>query len=222
MLRDRFRVMALDFRGHGDSACPTEPFTLDDLASDVARAIEAQASEDAIVAGASLGGMVALILAVRAPTKVSALILSDTFARCTPELGDTLEERAIRAETEGMSALVDATIERWFTHEFVLANPTVIDRFRIWLLADDPQVHAWTWRAMKRLDVSRELASIRIPTLVFNGAQDISTTPALARRLVDAIPSAEYVEVPRAGHMALTHQPTFIVRAMLEFLARVL
>lgn len=220
-LATRFRVLALDFRGHGDSDRPTRPFTLEDLAEDVAQVIRANTTRDAIVAGASLGGMVAQVLAVRSPIKPSALILCDTFARCTPELSGVLESRAIRAESEGMSALVDATIGRWFTLEFIADNPAVISCFRSRLLDDDPQVHAWTWRAIKSLDLSGELSSIRIPTLVLNGAEDISTSPAVARQLADAIPGAEYFEIPNAGHMGVTHQPAMFAHKMLEFLTRV-
>jgi pimeloyl-ACP methyl ester carboxylesterase len=216
-LADRYRVIAVDARGHGDSDVPAGPFSLEDLADDAIELLRALAGP-AIVVGCSMGASVAQMIAVRAPELVSCAV----FANCSgPRVGgrtDVLDERARRA-AEGMPRVLEETLARWFSAGFPKAHPEVVAQVTDWLLSGDPTVHSWGWKALsaRRND---HYKSITQPVLVLAGEHDAASPPASARQLAEALPNATYVEVP-AGHMAPLERPDAFAAAIDDFAARV-
>ncbi len=205
-LARRYRVIAVDTRGHGDSDVPSRPFTLDELADDVAELLRALAPEPSIVVGCSMGGMIAQGLALRAPELVSKLVLSNTAHTLPAGAREVMEQRAVEA-TKGMPAVLETTIARWFSESFRKASPDVVTHISEWLLESDPIVHATSWRAIRDLDYAPRLNRIRVPVLVLAGSADVSTPPALAKALHASLPKASYREFAEAGHMSPLEQP---------------
>jgi 3-oxoadipate enol-lactonase len=204
-LGDR-KTLAVDFRGHGDSEAASEPFSLRDLAMDVAAIVERELREPFVLVGASMGGMVAQLVAIERSSNLCRLVLIDTAAGFDAGARRVFRERAERVRSSGMRGLLSETLDRWFTDEFRLADPDAVRTVAETLLADDPQTHAWAWEAIADLDTTG-LTKIRVPTLVLVGTRDISTPSTAARQIADAIPNAEYDEIEGAAHMSFIELP---------------
>lgn len=194
-----YTVFALDSRGHGRSDRPLQPFTLDDLANDVIQFCKLLNLKRITLCGLSMGGMVAQKVALEDPVLISALILANTTAK-TP--ADIMLERAKKVENGGMTAVLKETLERWFTPETLQPKPEVVNPVQKRLLADDPVVHGWAWRALAELDIMDRLTEISSPCLIISGDQDQSTPPKIAYEMTKRINQSFYFEIAGASHMA--------------------
>ena len=212
-----YKVYALDFRGHGQSDRPSEPFTLDDLTRDVIQFCKLLNLNRIILCGLSMGGMVAQKVALEEPTLISALILADTTTKTVPDL---MLQRAKKVENGGMAEIIPETLERWFTGETLQHKPELINLVKERLLADDPVVHGLTWRAMADLDLTDRLTEISCPCLIICGDQDQSTPPMIANEMKKRINRSSYSEISDASHMSLLEQPEAFAKAIRDFLKK--
>jgi 3-oxoadipate enol-lactonase len=216
VLAPRFRVLAVDLRGHGRSDVPPPPYTLEGFAEDVHGLLDALGIAPAHVVGLSLGGMVAQLLALDHPKAVRSLVLADTNSTLSPEARPAMVERGEAAKRGGMAAVVDSTLARWFTPGFLGAE--VVARCRERLLTDDVQAWAASWRAISELDTEPRLKEVRVPTLVITGEADAAAPVARAQAMAGLIPGARLEIVPGAPHMAPLERPDLFNAAVLEFL----
>jgi 3-oxoadipate enol-lactonase len=212
------RVIALDLRGHGQSDRPAGPYSLDQMAEDVYGLMAALGIDSADVVGLSLGGMVAMALAVQRPTAIRRLVLADTTSEYPQAGREQFEVRARVAETHGLAPLVAGVPERWFTADFILEHPGTVAEIQAIVGANDPAAHAAACRAVGAVDYTARLDALRCPTLVIVGDQDPGTPPAAARRLQQAIPGARLKIIERASHLSNVGQPAAFSAALLEFL----
>jgi 3-oxoadipate enol-lactonase len=217
LLSTGYRVISIDFRGHGDSDVPGEPFTLEQLADDCLELVRALAAPCVIV-GCSMGSAVAQSMCVKGADVVRAAVFANGSGPRTDGRTDALERRAQRA-MDGMPAVLADTLERWFSRDFAARRQDVVSRIAAMLLAGDPVVHAWGWRALAgRTDAHDR---ITMPTMAITGSEDLSATPASVRALVAVLPNSRYVELPGAGHMAVVEQPDGFHRELRAFLQEV-
>jgi 3-oxoadipate enol-lactonase len=217
LLADRYRPIAVDFRGHGESDVPARGFTLDDLADDVIELLRMQRAAGAVVIGCSLGGMVTQGVALKAPELLSAIVIADTGHRQTDETRAAMTQRA-QAALKGMPTVLDTTIERWFPAAFRAGDPAAVDRVKDWLLADDPVVFSWCWEAIRGLTYGERLRTIQLPALVVRGAEDASSRRETMQELAGLLPKGRYVEMPEAGHVAPYQQPAQFAALVRDFL----
>jgi len=215
-LANRYRLLAYDLPGHGASDPLPGPYTMEDLADQAAALLSATEFAPAAIAGLSIGGMVAMHMALRHPELVTALILADTLARGSP----IMHERARLARGQGMEALVAPTLERWYPPTFLSAHPEAADAVARRLRADDPEQHARAWEAIAGHDATAGLGSLTVPTLVVVGRLDVSTPPAVAEGIAAAIPGARLEVVEGAGHLAPFQDPDAFCRIVADFLGR--
>jgi 3-oxoadipate enol-lactonase len=127
-----------------------------------------------------------------------------------------MRARGETAEQGGMAAVVQPTIERWFTRGFLDSAP--VARCRQHLLAHDVGAWANTWRAIAELDTLPRLGEIRVPTLVMTGDADVSTPVAAAQLIANAIPGAVLKVMAGAPHMAPYEKPELFNPLVIEFL----
>jgi len=119
-----------------------------------------------------------------------------------------------------MQALLQSSLERWFTAETMLQRPDLIDRISKTVLGDDPAVHAAIWDLIANdFDVQDRLGEIRCPTLVLVGEQDPSTPPAVASALARGIQGARMVVIPNASHMTNLESPNTVNEEIRRFLS---
>ena len=207
-------AIAPDFPGHGGSL-RRPGVTLDEVADEIAAATDGPLH----VVGASLGGMLALHLAIRHPGRVASLALCFTTARVTP---NTMLKRAELTERRGSAAMAQPTMERWFTSEALATEETRpgLRYARERLHATPAGAIADAWRAIAGHDVLDRLPAIDAPTTCIAGTRDESTPLAAMRATADAIPGAELVEVDEP-HMGFLEEPDEFVAVLRTHLDRV-
>jgi 3-oxoadipate enol-lactonase len=191
------RAIRFDKRGHGLSATPAAGWTVQDLAADLLALLDHLNLPSAIIAGCSVGGMIAQAAALAAPDRVRALVLSNSAARMgTPEAWDA-RIKALKAG--GFEAIVDGVMERWFPASF-RANPD-FQPWRTLFLHNDTAGYIETCRALAAADLRRDLPQIACPTLFLTGTEDLGTPPALIFETAALIRDARVEVIAGAGHI---------------------
>lgn len=219
LLERDYRVMRIDLRGHGRSPLFPLGQHMADFADDVHDTLRHAGFAPCAVAGFSFGGMVAQTLAIRHPADVSALL--PCAGPCTHEPARRLivAARGTDALQGGMSAVLEATMQRWFTPGF-LQSP-LAQRTRAYLAARDPRGWAQGWKAIAGLDTLPHLPGLRVPTLCLAGERDQSTSVEAVKKIADAIPGARLRVIAGAPHMLFMEQPEAVAQEILSFLRTV-
>ena len=201
------RVVRIDHPGHGNAPL-AEVREIGDLAD---RVLELAGDETFSFVGLSLGGAVGMQLALSAPERLERLVLACTAAR----FGDPGQwrDRAALVRAEGLAAIVDAVLARWFTPQFVDAAP-----YRDMLLSVDPEGYARCCDALAAWDVRGALAAVRAPTLVIAGAEDPSTPPETVEQISAAIADARFEVIEQAAHIPSVEQADVFNRLIEEHL----
>jgi 3-oxoadipate enol-lactonase len=210
-----FRLLRYDTRGHGGSSVPARPYTLEQLGTDVLGLLDALGIERARYCGLSMGGATGMWLASNACRRIERLVLCNT----TPWLGPpaTMNARMAALLRDGMPALVDAILERWFTAGFRVREPGSVERIRQMLLATPVEGYAGCCEALRDMDQRASLPRIAAPTLVIAGTCDPSPTPEAARAWAATIPHARLLELP-AAHLSNVEAAEPFTQQVLEFL----
>jgi 3-oxoadipate enol-lactonase len=211
-----FRVVRFDHPGHGRSPIPVAPVAVESLADDVVDLLDALELERVSFCGLSLGGMVGMALALRAPERLDRLVLSCTAAYLGPAEGWYERARIVRAY--GTSAIAEAVLGRWFTQRFRDESPATVTRFREVLEAIPAEGYAACCEAVARWDARSDVSAIRVPTLVISGADDVATPVEDGRFLAESIPGAALTVLPACAHLANVEQSTLFARALLDHL----
>jgi 3-oxoadipate enol-lactonase len=215
------RVIACDLPGHGAAerpACAGSAYTTADLAASLLGVLEEAGVGRSVVVGFSLGGGVALQVALDRPERVSALALIDTTAWPGAEAATRFAERAAAVEAEGVGLLVQPAIERWFTPEFVAAHPDIVGRYAERIGENDAMGYAAACRSLATLDLRPRLGEIRCATLVVVGDRDEATPAAMAETLAAGIAGATLRILGPAGHLVTEERWAELNGALLTFL----
>lgn len=202
-----FHVLAPDLRGHGDTSWDRDGFTIDDMAIDLAQALDTLSLDSVHLLGMSMGGSVAMTFAAMFPHRVRTLTLADTTAWYGEQAPATWADRAEKAVTVPRDKQVEFQVDRWFSESFVVDHPTEVDRVVRIFVRTDSQAHAAACRAFGRMDVRGDLSKITAPTLVLVGEHDYATPPAMAETLASGIPDVTLRVLPGLRHMSLIEQP---------------
>ncbi len=218
-LHDSHDVVAFDLPGHGRTPGIPSDWTLDQAAGCLGHVVSSLEAGPAHLVGLSVGGMMSQALALTRPDLVRSLTLIDTAAAFAEPARVAMRDRAGAARRGGMEAVLQTTIERWFTAENARHRPDLVDRVTKTLLAGDPQVHAAMWDMIAGLDLVAELHRIVCPTMILVGEFDPSSPPAAARVLWDNIPAAKMHVIAGSSHMAPLERPELINAHLLRFLA---
>ncbi len=211
----RFRVLRYDSRGHGASDAPVGAYSLDRLGRDAVELLDALGLERVSFCGLSKGGMVGQWLGVQAAERIDRLVLANTSSWMGPASG--WQSRIQTVLDQGMAAIADAVIGRWFTPGFTSGGDPAIAPIRADLLATSPLGYAGCCAAIRDMDLRPVVSLIRRPTLVIGGAFDPATPPDDARALASAIPGAR-LAILDAAHLSNVEQPERFTQASLDFL----
>jgi 3-oxoadipate enol-lactonase len=216
----RYRLVSLDWRGFGESDIPNDISTMELFADDVAGLMDQLGIEKAVLCGLSMGGYAAFAFLRKYPQRLSGLILADTKpAADTPEARANREYVAQLAESKGTEAIADFQLPRQLSDYTRHHHPEVEIRVRQMIASATAQGIAAASRGMAlRADSSDLLAKIACPTLVIVGEQDVLTPPAIAQEYAAKIAGAQYVVIPRAGHLSNLEQPDVFIGAAGGFL----
>jgi 3-oxoadipate enol-lactonase len=200
-------VVRIDHPGHGGAPLG-DVHEVEDLARRVLETVEADSFS---FVGLSLGGAVGMQLALSAPERLDRLVLCCTAARFgDPELW---VERAALVRAEGVEAVVDLVLPRWFSPGF-----PDLPRYRAMFLSTDPEGYAHCCEALARWDAREDVARIAAPTLVVSGADDPYPPAEYGALLAERIPGARYEVIPGARHLANVEHADEFNRLLLEHL----
>jgi 3-oxoadipate enol-lactonase len=213
--KDRYRILNYDMRGHGQSEAPAGAYTLDMLADDVLSLMDSLKIRKAVYCGLSIGGMIGQTLALRPNPPFERMVLADTTHTQPPEALKQWEDRIRIAESKGMGALVESTMERWFTPAFRSSPPAQ----KIAELIRNTPVPGYVGcgRAIMGLNTTARLKDIRLPVLAITGESD-GAAPG-TRYIGETVPGAKFVSIANASHIANVEQVEAFNRALREFLS---
>jgi len=210
-----FRVVRYDHRGHGESKAPEGPYTIAELADDVLALMDHLGITRAHHGGVSLGGMVAMQVAIDHPERVDRLGLVCTSAYVPPV--SAWRDRAETVRRSGMKSVVDTVTGRWFTPAFAASDRA--DGLRRAFVEVPPEGYASCCEAIAAMDLRAGLGAVRAPTLVIAGSDDPATPVEHARAITAAVSAgggtAELVVVPGA-HLASVEEADIVGDALLR------
>ncbi|MBN9470322.1 MAG: 3-oxoadipate enol-lactonase [Bosea sp.] len=210
-----FRVVRYDSRGHGLSTAPDKPYSIAMLADDALAILDTLGIDKAHWCGLSKGGMVGQWLATHHGDRLGRVVLANTAAHMgPPELWDG---RIRTVRTQGMSVLVQPTLERWFTPEFRETAKETVAKVSEMLATTPPLGYANCCGAIRDMDQRETIRAVRNPVLVVIGQRDPATPPAAGHKIADAIPGAQRIELA-AAHLSNLEQPEAFGRAVTDFL----
>lgn len=215
-LAGRFRLVRYDKRGHGLTEATPGPYTIAQLARDMAGLLDQLEIRQAIVCGLSIGGMIAQGLHAARPELVRGLVLMDTAHRIGT--AQTWQQRIDAVERGGIASIGDAVLERWFTAGFRSGRPEDLAGWRSMLTRTPVAGYLGCCAAIRDADLESAARGIAVPTLCMAGESDGSTPPALVRELARMVPGARFVELAGAGHIPCVEQPAATAQAIMDFL----
>jgi 3-oxoadipate enol-lactonase len=213
-LAKRFRVIRYDTRGHGGSDIPPGPYTLDEVGTDVIELLDHLHSERAHFAGLSLGGMTGMWLGANKPERIDKLILLCTSEKLGPP--EMWADRANTVRENGTGAIVDTTLERWFTEGY--RKRFDLSVVRAMFESIDDEGYANCCAVIQQMDQTATISNIAAPTLVIAGAQDPATPPEHAERLAAAIPDARLEVLDPGAHLINVERPEAVTELIVEHL----
>ncbi len=211
-----FQVLRYDTRGHGASDAPSGEYSIEQLGRDALGIADQLGVARFAWCGLSMGGGIGQWIALKAPERLSHLVLANTSAR----FGDraTWENRIKAVREGGMSAIVSLALQRFFSEKTVQSSNAHVSSIRTVLLGTNPEGYIRCCAALRDFDNTQQLSKITTPTLVIVGDRDVSTPwtgngEVLARQ----IPNAKAVRLA-AAHLSNLEEPHSFTSAVLDFL----
>lgn len=218
-LDDAFERIRYDLPGHGTTPVPPDPYTIGELADQLAGVLDRQGIARAHIAGISLGGLVAQHFAATHGERVDRLILVDTTPRYTDDLRKIWAERAATAREQGTAALAEGILKIWFSPEFISKNAPAVRYVLDQITRTPPEGYALACEALADADLRALAQSIAAPTLVICGDKDILSFLDAARWLASNIPNAELAWIEGGHHASVLEKPDDAVRIVQRFLS---
>jgi 3-oxoadipate enol-lactonase len=210
-----FRVITYDARGHGFSQATAGDYTIEQLGRDALAVLAAAGAESAHVCGISLGGITAMWMGVHAPRRIRSLVLANTAARIGSL--EMWSERMAFVRHQGMAALADMTMPRWFTETFRTSDPQTIEQFRSMIASCSTDGYLGCCAALRDEDLREAITGIRCPVLCIAGTTDMATPPEALRFIHERIASSTLVTLD-AAHLSNVEQHEAFNMELLDFL----
>ncbi len=219
-LRERYMVITVDLRGHGETPASDAPATMEEMAKDVAALLDSLGLARVVLGGLSMGGYVALAFYQLFPERVRALLLADTRPQAdTDEARLNREETAKRVLSAGMETIADAMLPKLLAPATHAEQPQIVRRVSDMILRTDPQGAASALRGMAvRRDQTELLRRIDCPALIIVGSLDAITPPADAELMQRKIRNARLEVIAGASHVSNVERPAEFNRALEKFL----
>ena len=216
-LTQHFRVVRYDRRGHGKSGVPAGPYNMEMLGRDALAVLDAAGVQRTNWCGLSMGGMVGMWMSANAPERINRSILSNTSSYI--ENKQMWTDRIALVKEKGLGAIVQGTLERWFTKGFRDKEPAKVQAIGDMFLATKAEGFMGCAAAVRDMDHRPLLPRIKAPTMVIAGSQDAGTTPEMGQYVQKNIPGAT-LKMFDAAHIANIECEAEYTATMLDFLRK--
>jgi len=213
-----FRVVRYDLRGHGQSDAPTGQYGFDQMVDEVTGLLDFLKVDKAAFVGLSLGGMIGQALALRAPQRLSALVLAETNARTPDALKGMWQQRIAGATSGGMETQVEGSLARWFTPDYRAKSPLTVEWITGLIRQTKPAGFIACCHAIEQLDFLDRLTAVTVPTLVVAGAEDQAAPIANLQGIAAKIPGSTFVKIDNAAHLGNIEQASVFTETVGAFL----
>ncbi len=210
------RLVLVDSLGHGGSDVPPGPYTIERLAGLTLAVADAEGIERFAMCGVSMGGQVALSLAIRHPSRLLAMVSANTAARVGSAEGWEARVAAIRAR--GMEDMAPEIVARFVSAGFRARDPAGWDRLVATFVRTDPDGYIGCCQALGAADLTGAVGAITVPSLVIGGSEDVSTPPSQAEELHRAITGSQLEIIAGAGHLSNVDAPEAFTARVETFL----
>lgn len=225
--KEGYRAIAYDHRGHGESVLGEAGHSLDNLADDVKTVLLGLDLRDAILVGHSMGGVAVQSFVIRNPElaaeRVRGMVLLSPLAKTSFGSRST----QMKSRLERVFKWVPDTGKLWEQPNLGLlaarvgfgkdAHPSHVELVRRMMLACSAETRRDAPRVLIGLDLTGELPSVDIPTLVIGGTADVLTPPAYAEQMARLIPGARLELVEGGGHMLMLERTELLNQLILDF-----
>ena len=222
-LSSSYRLINVEWPGHGRSGPVTRAFSLEDLAEHIVVLFDHLKIERAVWAGLSIGGMVALRAALARPDRVDGLVLLNTTAG-DDGLGAKIRFRimGLMARLFGIGPLMPSVLSLMFGATTRRERTDLVAAWRSrFAAADVPSLLLTLDALMSRQSLLPRLPTIDMPALVMVGEEDTALPPEHSRAIAARLPRATLDIVPKTGHLSTLEQPDVVNAAMSAFLAEI-
>ena len=221
-LANSYRVIAMDIRGHGQSG-PSQPHSLYDLVDDALGVLDAEGVQSAVWLGLSIGGMISMRAALRAPDRVQGMVLLATDAKSESFLVK-LERRGLAQIVKhlGILPVIIPVLRKMFGSRAHRQQRDLIKTWREKFLKVDTDSMLESLEALlTRDDVSRKLRTVRVPTLIMHGKQDRAIAVKLAKNTKKHLGQQADLRVLKGvGHLMTLEDPAEVNIQISYFLSR--
>ena len=219
-LESHYRVLRYDTRGHGGSEAPGQHYSLDQLGKDAASLLDVLGIDGIHFVGLSMGGMIGQCLALNHGNRLKSLVLCDTAALIPPEAQPVWQERIDTARENGLTAMVESTLQRWFTPPYLDQNPQEVQLIRKLFLSTPLAGYIGCSEAIRSLNYLGRLAEIKISTLIIVGRDDPGTPVAAAQAMHKRITDSKLVVLDSAAHLSNVEQSEAFNQSLMKFINR--
>jgi 3-oxoadipate enol-lactonase len=222
-LSDRYRVIAPDLRGFGQSIS-NDPFTIASQADDLHALLKELGALDCVLAGLSMGGYIALAFVKNYASDLRGLALIDTRAEGDTQQGKEGRNKMIGLVREkGAKAIADEMLPKLLAESTQKHRQDIVHKLRRIIESQTPKTIENALVAMRdREDYTSILPGISVSTLILVGEHDSLTPPAMSEAMNKLIRHPTMVVIRNAGHMSPMEQPDDVTTTMRRFLEKVL
>ena len=218
-LRDHFRILRFDTRGHGASDASPAPYDFAMLERDVIKLLDHYGIDKAHFMGVSLGGMIGFGLAINHPERIASLVAVSSRADAPEAFRAPWDERIAAIQKDGMEALVKPTVERWFSAEYLASHGETRDFIATMIRDTAVEGFAGIGRALQKLDYLPGMGKITTPTLLIAGSRDMPIPEAM-KNIHAMIPQSKYQIISDAGHLPNVEKSAEFNAIVAEFLTQ--
>lgn len=205
-------------RGHlprGRNAPP--PYEMGDFVSDVVAIIDDLGAERVVLAGFSLGGLIAQATVLAHPERVAGAVVVGSVADRTPEEQVRVRDRHAEVVARGPYEVAKGSVDRWYTEAHLRAHPDARDRTLERMSRLDPDCYASAYGVLAENDFAGRLHEVRVPVLAIAGEGDIGSPPHMSQYIADHVQHGRAVVVPNVKHSLLQEAPDTIAKELIEF-----
>ena len=219
-LKDDYFIITYDLSGHGESALPEAQASLKTLSEQLCDLLHHLDVKAAHLIGFSLGGMINRRFAMDHPYKVLSLIILNSPHERDTALQAKVEAQAKASADEGVEAVLEAALQRWFTPDFIINKPDIVDWVRQTLRAN----HQGNYAAQRYVlaagvtELIRPEPALTYPTLIITCENDTGSTPSMSQAIHEEIKDSELLIMPHLQHLGLIEQPALFLKPIKSFL----